>query len=394
MQHAPMTERLIEMLDANHEIALMLEKSIALAAQANPDPVTNPAQTVDRFLSYLDHTATALPWNIAPWAEDTYSSLYDQIDQSLCYFYFILDQPLPELEGTHPYFNSLQYVEPIRSWMIEFTRAYGMFLDTPASWNDEYLARAQADPEYHLMDGTYEDPSSWHTFNDFFSRHLASPDVRPIARPENDRVVICPADSTPQNVWNIDENSLVISDNPVIIKSGSLRSVDSLLGPSRFKGAFAGGRLSHTFLDVHDYHRYHFPVGGVIREVCKIPGDVAAGGFTIWDPEERRYRLIQTDTAWQSLETRGLVVVETDNYGLVALLPIGMSQVSSVNFEPEVVEGARVEKGDMLGYFLFGGSDYVMLFQKEAGFDLTTPRIDRETFEHRLFGEEYGRFLP
>ncbi len=378
MQHAPMTERLIEMLDANHEIALMLEKSIALAAQANPDPVTNPAQTVERFLAYLDHAATALPWNIAPWAEDTYSSLYDQIDQSLCYFYFILDQPLPELEGTHPYFNSLQYVEPIRSWMIEFTRAYGMFLDTPASWNGAYLARAQADPEYHLMDGTYEDPSSWHTFNDFFSRHLASPDVRPIARPENDRVVICPADSTPQNVWNIDENSLVIS----------------LLGPSRFKGAFAGGRLSHTFLDVHDYHRYHFPVGGVIREVCKIPGDVAAGGFTIWDPEERRYRLIQTDTAWQSLETRGLVVVETDNYGLVALLPIGMSQVSSVNFEPAVVEGARVEKGDMLGFFLFGGSDYVMLFQKEAGFDLTTPRIDRETFEHRLFGEEYGRFLP
>ena len=45
-------------------------------------------------------------------------------------------------------------------------------------------------------------------------------------------------------------------------------------------------------------------------------------------------------------------------------------------------------------WILFGGSDYVMLFQKEAGFDLTTPRIDRETFEHRLFGEEYGRFLP
>ena len=394
MPHAPMTEKLIALLDADSALLGMLEHSIALAKQANPDPVTNPVQTIAGFYTYLDHAATALPWNIAPWAETVYSSLYDQIDQSLCYFYFILDQPLPELDGTHPYFNSLQYTEPIRSWMIEFTRAYGMFLDTPASWNDEYLARAQADPEYHLMDGTYEDPSNWHTFNEFFSRYLASPEVRPIARPENDRVVICPADSTPQNVWNIDENSLVISDNPVIIKSGSLRSVDSLLGPSRFKGAFAGGRLSHTFLDVHDYHRYHFPVGGVIREVCKIPGDVAAGGFTIWDPEEHRYRLIQTDTAWQSLETRGLVVVETDNYGLVALLPIGMSQVSSVNFEPEVVEGSRVEKGDMLGYFLFGGSDYVMLFQKEAGFDLTTPRIDRETFEHRLFGQEYGRFLP
>ena len=66
MAHAPMTEHLIEMLDADQEIALMLEESIALAAKANPDPVTNPAQTVDGFLSYLDHAATALPWNIAP----------------------------------------------------------------------------------------------------------------------------------------------------------------------------------------------------------------------------------------------------------------------------------------------------------------------------------------
>jgi len=391
MSHAPITEQLIALLEADPELAALLEHSILLAAKANPDPVTNPVQTLDRFLSFLDHAATALPWQIAPWAEERYSKLYDQIDQSLAYLYYILDQPLPELEGTHPYNNTLQYAEPIRSWLIDFTRSYGCFLDTPASWCADYLARTCADPAFHLADGTYEDASKWRSFNGFFSRRLASPEVRPIAAPDDDRVVICPADSTPQDVWNIDEQSLVISDNPIVVKSGALRSVDSLLGPSRFKGCFAGGRITHTFLDVHDYHRYHFPVGGVVREVVLIPGDVAAGGRVVWDEGAGRYRIIQTDTSWQSLEARGLVMVETDAHGLVALLPVGMSQVSSVNFEPEVVEGARVEKGAALGYFLFGGSDYVMIFQKEAGFSLTTPPDGSGGFEHRLFGQEYGR---
>ena len=63
-----------------------------------------------------------------------------------------------------------------------------------------------------------------------------------------------------------------------------------------------------------------------------------------------------------------------------------MSQVSSVNFEKTVVPGAKVKKGDMLGYFLFGGSDIVMLFQKEAAFEMTSiPQ------KHLYMGNEYGR---
>lgn len=392
MSHAPMTERLIGLLDQDPALRALLEHSIELASQANPDPVTNPAQTLDRFLAYLDRAATALPWQIAPWVEERYSTLYDQIDQSLIYFYFVLDQPLPELEGTHPYNNTLQYMEPIRSWLIDFTHEYGLFLGTPASWCSEYLARAQADPDYHLLDGTYEDPSRWHTFNEFFSRRLAHHRVRPIAQPADERIVVCPCDSTPQGVWDIDLDSFVVSDDPIVVKSGELRNVDTLLGPSRFRGLFDGGKMTHTFLDVHDYHRFHFPVGGVIREVTHIPGDMAAGGITIWDPKSGRYHLIQRDTSWQALEARALVVVETERHGLVALMPIGMSQVSSVMLEPEVIEGARVRKGDPLGWFLFGGSDYVMLFQRKAGFRLTTPHaVEEDGYAHRLFGQEYGR---
>ena len=47
--------------------------------------------------------------------------------------------------------------------------------------------------------------------------------------------------------------------------------------------------------------------------------------------------------------------------------------------------GSDHEKGEMLGNFLFGGSDFVMLFQKQAGFELTaTPDV------HILMGEKYG----
>jgi len=48
---------------------------------------------------------------------------------------------------------------------------------------------------------------------------------------------------------------------------------------------------------------------------------------------------------------------------LVAVLPIGMGTVSSVNLTPEV--GARLRKGDEFGFFMFGGSDMVMLFQSK-----------------------------
>jgi phosphatidylserine decarboxylase len=56
-----------------------------------------------------------------------------------------------------------------------------------------------------------------------------------------------------------------------------------------------------------------------------------------------------------------LIVIDSPAVGLVAVLPVGMSFVSSVKLRPEV--GARLQKGDEFGFFMFGGSDVVMLFQ-------------------------------
>ena len=161
-------------------------------------------------------------------------------------------------------------------------------------------------------------------------------------------------------------------------------------GPDcEYKDSFNGGTFTHQFLDVNDYHRYHFPVSGTIVEVEKIPAVDAIGGLTIWDAEQGKYILVDQAPGWQSIETRDRIIIDTGEYGLVAVMPIGMSQVCSCNWEPTVQVGAKVEKGDPMGYFLFGGSDICMMFQKDVKVEyLPTPNEDG-TFDHILMGEAY-----
>jgi phosphatidylserine decarboxylase len=389
-QHALTTQQLITMVEHNSELKRMLIESIEKAKTINPDKVTNPAQTLEEYYTFVDWAAKALPWSILQ--NLPYSKLYDQIDQSLDYFYFINDQPLPELKDKGYYNNSLQYHEPYRTWLINFTKDWGVYLSKEGSWNNEYYKKALEDEQFGLNKGWYEDPSKWKSFNDFFARYLKSPDQRPIASLNDPSIISSPADSKPQGIWKIDKNSKIVHAKGVTIKSQVFRSIAQLIGEgSAYKNAFANGTLTHTFLDVNDYHRYHFPIGGTIKEVRIIQSDDAAGGITTWDAKIKRYVLDSNTPGWQMIETRGCVIIETKEYGVVALLPIGMSQVSSVNFEDTVKVGISVKKGDMLGYFLFGGSDFVMLFQSKVDFRLTVRQESNTTYKHVLMGDKYGR---
>lgn len=400
--HEPATQRLITIVEHDARLKELLVESIEAARKTNPDKRTNPAQSLEGYYSFVDWATKAMPWSILP--DQPYPKLYEKIDQSLDYFYFVNDQVLAELRGSALYNASIQYLEPYRSWLVDFTREWGLYLSTAASWSDKYYKMAYDDERFGLQKGWYEEPSNWHTFNQFFARRLAQPSKaypkgpRPIDSLGDGSVVTSPADSKPQGVWKIDSaSSIVGADNAgTTIKSSSFASVAALLGEgSDYANAFAGGTLTHTFLDVNDYHRYHFPVAGTIKEVRVIPADDAAGGITAWAFRDGtwKYILDSATPGWQSIETRACVIVETKDYGLVAILPIGMSQVSSVNFEDTVAPGKAVAKGDMLGYFLFGGSDIVMLFQSCVDFQLAVdpdPK-DPAAFKHVLMGEKYGR---
>lgn len=389
-EHESITWDLIEMVNHNAELKQLLETAIQQAHEINPDLDTNPVDSLESYYEFMDHAAKAMPWQVSP--SKKYSSIYDQVDQGMGCFYFISDQPLEALADKGYYNNSLMYHEPYRSWMIRFISQYGQFLSTEESWNDSYYQTVKQNEQFKLTGDLFESPSNWKTFNDFFARKLSDPSKRPIAQPDDSTIVVSPADSQPQGFWKIDADSHVIMNEDetgtgVAIKTGTLTDVSVLLGDSAYKDAFANGTLTHTFLDVDDYHRYHVPVSGTIKEVLLIPGDDAPGGKIVWDAGEGRYKENDSDIfGWQSIETRGVVIMETEAGALVAIVPVGMCTVSSVNFEESIQPGAVVQKGDPLGYFLFGGSDIVMVFSEAASFEMTT-----EPQKHIDMGTAYGK---
>lgn len=387
-KHEDITKDLIALVENDEELKNLLEKSIQEAKDLNPDPDTNPVVDLESYYDFIDFCYKCLPWQICP--SERYISLYDKINQGMGCLYFVCDQPLEELENKGYYHNSLMYHEPFRTWFTKFLKVSGEELSKETSWCDEYYQNALQNKDFHLDDDTYEDPGNWHSFNDFFARRLKEASVRPITLSDDDSVVVAPADSCPQGVWDIDGNNKIVNTNEnehegIVIKTGKLTDVSVLLGDSQYANSFKNGKMTHTFLDINDYHRYHFPISGTIKEVLLIPQDDAPGGVITWDKESECYVEYYSETfGWQSIETRGIVIVETDNGGLVAIVPVGMCQVSSVNFEDNVTVGTKVNKGDPLGYFLFGGSDIVMLFSEDLEFSLTT------NTEHLLMGEKYG----
>lgn len=128
--HAQITKEMIAMLDDDPQLKALVEESIALAALQNPDHETNPVQSLEDYYDFLDWSAACMPWNIL---NGKNPSLYASIDQSLDYFYFLLDQPLPELAGKGYYYPCLEYHEPIASWIRMYCKDWGAFLSTPES---------------------------------------------------------------------------------------------------------------------------------------------------------------------------------------------------------------------------------------------------------------------
>lgn len=235
----------------------------------------------------------------------------------------------------------------VEAWITKFIASFGQYLDTPASV--AHIDEFTSDPDFHI-DDFYEGPSGWLTFNQFFARQVR-PGKRPIDGMADGTTVVAPADSTMQSIEPItDEATIVVKDVTY--------TIDELLAGSDYADAFAGGMFVHAYLSVADYHRFHTPFAGKILEAKLIPG------FTFIDfvkAEDGSLDAVD-GTGYQWRQERGLVILETQDLGLVAVLPIGMGQVSGVVITAE--EGADLYKGQEFGYFQFGGSDVIVLFQK------------------------------
>jgi phosphatidylserine decarboxylase len=189
--------------------------------------------------------------------------------------------------------------------------------------------------------------------------------MRPIADPEDDHVIVYPADCTFDRSIPKDSIVNIESDGVVNIK-GLDWTISSLLKGSKYAEKFHGGVWMHAFLNTFNYHRQHAPVSGEVVEVENIQG----AAYLEVNAECQPVRTIcgpdAPDTpGYQFLQTRGLCVINNPVLGLVAVLPIGMAQVSSVKMTARV--GDKLKKGDEISYFQFGGSDVICVFQPKAG---------------------------
>ena len=380
-EHTEATKALIRICNENAEVKALLEHAIRQAASINPDRRYNPAQTLTEFYDFVDWNVRQLPWDVMihPAPNDYERSLYGRTDQGIGYFWFIVDQPLEELSDRGYFYPTVEFVEPFSSWLSTYSQSWGDWLDTEDSWNDAYYNMVKNDPDWGLDKGWYGEGNLWRTYNEFFARKLASPDARPIA----DADVVAPADSWPKKTWAIDERNQLVYDD-LQIKTAKISDIAQLIGnDSQYKDAFAGGTLTHTFLDVNCYHRYHAPVDGVLKELRTVPGVSAGGGYTLWDDEEKLYYYVN-DLGFQMVETRACAIIETEDYGLVAMLPVGMSQICSVNWIPTLHVGQTLHRGDEMGFFKFGGSDIVMIFQRGVDVELL------HDGDQLLMGEAYA----
>lgn len=344
---------LIDLIKAN-DWTDKFDEAIAVAQKSNiPD-----LQDVKTMHAYLVWINDLLHW--IPSEDEPGRLVYDK----LCKFHYILDQaPLLALQNRVLPHESAVALKPLSAWMVRYGNALGLFMDTPESLTDESLQSFNDSPAYNMSD--YIVPhGGWKSFNQFFARNF-KPGMRPVASVADSNIIVSPADSTFVGQWEIR------SDSHITVKNLHW-SVSELLEGSPYTDRFINGQFMHAFLSPVDYHRQHAPVGGTVLEARVIPGQVyfEVVAEPIEGDTQGQHRLAAKrifdaldNTGYQFAQSRGLIVLDTA-IGLIAILPIGMSQVSSVILTAEV--GVALRKGEEMSYFQFGGSDIVMLFEAKS----------------------------
>ena len=336
--YQPVVVEFLGLMESRPDLQDSVEAAIEKAALQD-------IRDMEAFAEYLDDLVTLVPTE------------REVVPVALKFYYIVNQAP-----G-----DALNEDEQFNAWMKNLVQAWGSFLDTPASAAgiDTFIEATN-----YNIDDYIEGPSGWQTFNQFFAREVKS-GKRPIAEPRNDKVIVSPADAVFMGHWPIDEESN-------ITVKGATWAIAELLDGSPYKDAFKGGIYTHSFLYIDDYHRYHVPVAGTIKEVRNISGKVY---MDVFREDDGTLNVVDGDT-YQFNQERGLIVIDSPEVGLVAVLPIGMAYVSSVNLTTEV--GAELRKGDQFGYFMFGGSDIVMVFQDR------NVVLDAEVGKKYLQGQRLG----
>jgi phosphatidylserine decarboxylase len=202
---------------------------------------------------------------------------------------------------------------------------------------------------FHNLDlSDVADPlDSFKTFNQFFYRKL-KPGARPLQNAEAG-AVCCAADSRATMYKSVSKAT------QIWIK-GREFTIKRLFGDAypNLVDRFNDCSIAIFRLAPQDYHRFHSPVEGIVGKPKTIDGEY----YTV-NPMAIRSAL---DVFGENV--RVLTPIETADFGTVMFIAVGAMMVGSTVMT--VKEGEHVERGQELGYFQFGGSTCLVLFQKDC----------------------------
>ncbi|OAQ75427.1 phosphatidylserine decarboxylase [Purpureocillium lilacinum] len=182
-------------------------------------------------------------------------------------------------------------------------------------------------------------------FNEFFYRAL-KPGARPCSAPHNPKIIVSPADC----------RSVVFNQMTLATKiwvKGREFNVKRLLGDAYPADAarYENGALGIFRLAPQDYHRFHIPVDGVMGKPKTIAGEY----YTV-NPMAIRSAL---DVYGENV--RVIVPIDSVEHGRVMVICVGAMMVGSTVITRN--EGDQVKRAEELGYFKFGGSTVLLLFE-------------------------------
>jgi phosphatidylserine decarboxylase len=224
--------------------------------------------------------------------------------------------------------------------------------DSPSGWKSAAAQRVVGMEQFeHDPEQAHWGFSSW---NDFFTRRFKD-GQRPVASPDDDTVIVSACESTPYRI-----STNVQRQDRFWLKSQPY-SLQDMLANDDSVDHFVGGTIFQAFLSATNYHRWHSPVAGTIVRAFVQDGTY----FSEADSEGTDAVEPTTSQSYIThVAARAIILIQADDpaIGLVALVPVGMVEVSSCMIGPAITPGYHVAKGEELGYFQFGGSTHCLVF--------------------------------
>ncbi|MBW4041779.1 MAG: phosphatidylserine decarboxylase family protein [Acidobacteria bacterium] len=343
---SPVMQEFAALLDGDPVLRMYFERMIA-EAPVGKQYEDRPFDSVDELLAMIDEVLTMAPEFGDEMAATPLGAVLDWTMGTTSGFAAYRDPRL-----------NLMLRKVLSVWCDFLSSEESLYVlnDSETGWKSE-RARATIG-----MDDYRYDPDDEHwgftSWNDFFTRRFRD-GARPVADPDDDKVIVSACESTPYGVATDVERR-----DRFWIKSQPY-SLEDMLAGDEAVDEFVGGTVYQAFLSANNYHRWHSPVSGTIVRAYLQEGtyysEADTEGADATEP-------IDSQGYITHVAARAIFIIRADDpvIGLMAFVPVGMVEVSSCIIAPTATPGQHVTKGDELGHFQFGGSTHCLVFRPGA----------------------------